>query len=569
MKKTANYSSCAIYARYSNIQQHDESLDDQINQCKRKAVELGIVVNDNNFYVDPAISGSTIERPGLIAMQESIRNGTINTILIDDLSRLSRSVIQTLTIVYRLMNLGVRLIAIADNIDTERQDCKLQLQVKAILNENYLDDLRLKTKRGQLGLVEKNLVFWRRYGYEIIDSSTHIRKDGTPFRDSIINPKQAKIVKKIYKQYAEGFSLNQIACNLNKTKTKTSKNFKAGWNVSTIYRILTNPGYTGRNRWNKSKTIRDPLTGKKTTVERERKDWHEYLREDLRIITDELYEIVQDRLGKQETNYNKGYVEMPRKSFFKKNPSYLLTGLLKCSKCDYSIGLVSGKGNGYYGCLNRSKGTCDNMVIVPRKKLENKFIESLMREIIKKDILMEKLQKTEIELKRKQKNIPVMYRKKRIEKRKIEEKIEKLTNFIEDFSIGDNKLESVAARLLELEYKIKEANLEIQKYKNSNFIQFKVPNKRQLNDRINNLEQKLNKRNEESIEIIRTLTDKIMMTPIFSKKQKPHYVADCDISIVGFMSEDFKSAKSLLWWRRRESNPSVTYKFVIISIDKF
>ena len=38
-------------------------------------------------------------------------------------------------------------------------------------------------------------------------------------------------------------------------------------------------------------------------------------------------------------------------------------------------------------------------------------------EIIKKDILMEKLQKTEIELKRKQKNIPVMYRKKRIEKK--------------------------------------------------------------------------------------------------------------------------------------------------------
>ena len=133
MKKAAIYARCATCYRNSMLQKHNENLDLQINRCKKKAEELGLIVNDNNIYADLGISGLTIERPGFRAMQESIQQGTIDTIIIDRLSRLSRSLYQLSEIFAQLKTDNFRLVSVSEDIDTALKDCKFFFRLNNML----------------------------------------------------------------------------------------------------------------------------------------------------------------------------------------------------------------------------------------------------------------------------------------------------------------------------------------------------------------------------------------------------------------------------------------------------
>jgi hypothetical protein len=44
--------------------------------------------------------------------------------------------------------------------------------------------------------------------------------------------------------------------------------------------------------------------------------------------------------------------------------------------------MVSGKGGGYYGCMDARRGSCDNTVKVRRKVIEQRFIEILQQRVL-------------------------------------------------------------------------------------------------------------------------------------------------------------------------------------------
>jgi hypothetical protein len=62
----------------------------------------------------------------------------------------------------------------------------------------------------------------------------------------------------------------------------------------------------------------------------------------------------------------KGF-QSKRKSYVDSHQTHLLSGALKCDACGGAIALVSGKGSGYYGCLNASRHACENKVYWLRK----------------------------------------------------------------------------------------------------------------------------------------------------------------------------------------------------------
>ena len=78
-----------------------------------------------------------------------------------------------------------------------------------------------------------------------------------------INPEEAEIIRRIFKEFAEGKSIHKIAIHLNEEKVPTKKNMRGGWNASTLSGILKNKKYIGGWDWRKGKNIRDPMTGKK------------------------------------------------------------------------------------------------------------------------------------------------------------------------------------------------------------------------------------------------------------------------------------------------------------------
>ncbi len=61
----------AIYARYSSENQSEKSIDDQIRVCKNYITEHNMTIDDRHIYIDEAISGSIINRPGLQALERA------------------------------------------------------------------------------------------------------------------------------------------------------------------------------------------------------------------------------------------------------------------------------------------------------------------------------------------------------------------------------------------------------------------------------------------------------------------------------------------------------------------
>jgi DNA invertase Pin-like site-specific DNA recombinase len=86
-----------------------------------------------------------------------------------DSSALSRDAAEILRLVRLLQGLGVKLISVADGIETGHKLSKLVVSMKAVINELYLDDLRDRTLRGLHGRFARGLhTGGRIYGYRSV-----------------------------------------------------------------------------------------------------------------------------------------------------------------------------------------------------------------------------------------------------------------------------------------------------------------------------------------------------------------------------------------------------------------
>src|SRR5690606_23944299 len=115
------------------------------------------------------------------------------------------------------------------------------------------------------------------------------------------DPITSKTVHEIFTRYEAGESRIQIAKDLNARgipspgsswKRKTRR--KSGWQSSAIRAMLFNPLYTGLQRWNVSRFVRDPDSGQYLRRRRKQTEWVQHRLEHLRIVSDELFE----RVGK-------------------------------------------------------------------------------------------------------------------------------------------------------------------------------------------------------------------------------------------------------------------------------
>lgn len=94
--------------------------------------------------IDDGYSGIIFDRPAFKEMMQEVADGSINCVIVKDLSRLGREYIETGRYLRRVFpTYGVRFIAITDNIDTAQ--------------ENSSDDLTVSVKN-----IMKNILSLRR-----------------------------------------------------------------------------------------------------------------------------------------------------------------------------------------------------------------------------------------------------------------------------------------------------------------------------------------------------------------------------------------------------------------------
>ncbi len=368
----------AIYARYSTDNQRAASIADQFRVCREHAEKQAWIIVEE--YSDQAISGSTlILRPGIQALVENVLRGRFQLVLAEALDRLSRDQEDIAGLYKRLRFAGVQMVTLAEGEISE-----LHVGLKGTMNALFLKDLADKTRRGLRGRVEDGKSGGgNSYGYEVVKL---FAQNGEPIRgDRTINEGEAEVVTRIFRGYAAGKSAKRIAMELNAAGIPAPGGGDWGFstingNVKRANGILNNEMYIGRIVWNRQRFVKDPDTGKRVSRPNPPEEWIIKDVPELRIVDDELWKAVKARQRAIKTTRTKKGIEVENHFRDRRRPKYLFSGLTRCGCCGGGYTMISAD---LVGCAAaRNKGTCSNRVNIRRDRIEGRVLNALRNRLM-------------------------------------------------------------------------------------------------------------------------------------------------------------------------------------------
>jgi DNA invertase Pin-like site-specific DNA recombinase len=273
----------AIYARYSSDNQRDPSIADQLRICREYAARQGWTVTQE--FTDHAISGATLLRSGFQALMRDALNRRFDVVLAESLDRFSRDQEDTAGLFKRLTFAGVNIVTLAEGDITH-----LHIGFKGTMNALFLKDLADKTHRGLRGRVEDGKSAGGLcYGYRVVKS---LNGSTVTTGEREIEPAEAAVVERIFREYVAGIAPKAIAKRLN--QDGIAGPFGGTWSPSTIHGnskrgtgILNNELYVGRLVWNRLRYVKNPDTGKRISRLTPRSEWITREVPSLRIVSDD------------------------------------------------------------------------------------------------------------------------------------------------------------------------------------------------------------------------------------------------------------------------------------------
>jgi DNA invertase Pin-like site-specific DNA recombinase len=259
----------AIYARYSSDNQRDASIADQLRICREFAAHQGWVVVQE--FTDHAISGATLLRAGFQALMRDALNRRFDVVLAESLDRFSRDQEDTAGLFKRLTFAGVNIVTLAEGDITH-----LHIGFKGTMNALFLKDLADKTHRGLRGRVEGGRSAGGLcYGYRVVKS---LNGGIVTTGEREIEPTEAAIVERIFREYVAGVAPKAIARRLN--QDGIAGPFGGTWSPSTIHGnskrgtgILNNELYVGRLIWNRLSLREESGHGQRISRLNPKADW--------------------------------------------------------------------------------------------------------------------------------------------------------------------------------------------------------------------------------------------------------------------------------------------------------
>jgi site-specific DNA recombinase len=409
---------CAIYARFSSDMQRDTSIDDQIRKCREYAEGKGWEIVEAFVLHDSAVSAASMRgRGALQTLVEAAkrRPRPFDRILIDDSSRLSRNVSDSLNITAILKFNEVFVTSISQGIDSQQQTSRQLLTLHGMMDEQFLIGLADKVHRGQEGRALQGLVTGGRcYGYKNvpIEDPTRLGKYGRPVVTGVrgeVVEEQANVVRRIFEMSASGYSLAQIVKTLNSEGIESPQPARGrqvrAWVLSSVREMLFNERYRGVLVWNRTRKQLNPETGRKVSKARPQSEWKRIEAPVLRIVPEELWNQVHRGLGERRRVFGNGASHGLLKSVTSK---YLFSGLLICGCCGARLVIVAGGVPGYakYGCpSHRYRGICDNKLTIRVDRLEEQLVGYLEQRILTDEMAEYTVQIFEKELKSQVENL--------------------------------------------------------------------------------------------------------------------------------------------------------------------
>lgn len=328
-------------------------------------------------FSDDGYTGTNFERPQFMEMMDAIRRGEADCIIVKDLSRFGRDYIDTGRYIQKIFPmLGIRFIAINDNIDSAREDQAddLIIPFKNLINDSYCRDLSIKL-RGQFRVQRTNGEFigaYAAYGYLKSEQDKH---------KLVVDEEAAEIVREIFSMKLQGYSQKQIADHLNhigvlapaEYKRQCGMNYQSGfqlkarstWTPVAVTRILQNRIYTGRLEQGKRST---PNYKVKRMLDKEPEEWIVVENNHEPIIEELVFRAVERSMERDTKVSEKGTV-LP------------LSGVLYCGDCKNQMVTRSvTRGNKkffYYVCGTNKYGNGCTSHSFSVSKLEKKVLNAI------------------------------------------------------------------------------------------------------------------------------------------------------------------------------------------------
>lgn len=234
-----------FYARVSTDK--DEQLNSLENQIQYYTDLIQSKVSWTYIpgYIDEGISGtSTKKRESFLQMIEDAKAGRFDFIITKEISRFSRSTLDSIQYTQELLEHNVGVLFQNDNINTLDPDSEFRLVVMAGVAQDEVRKLSERLKFGFRQAIKNGHVLGndKLWGYDKKDCIL------------TINESEAKAVRRIFDLYAnQKMGIRRISQKLY-DEGFTSRRGNA-FNVLTIRHILENPKYKGWYCANKSQTV--------------------------------------------------------------------------------------------------------------------------------------------------------------------------------------------------------------------------------------------------------------------------------------------------------------------------
>lgn len=322
-----------INARYSTDNQNPDSIEVQVQKCTEWCHRNNIPIL--GIFSDEATSGMKDTRPQYENMMLQLRQGIADTVVIYDQSRMFRKMTAWFSFRDELTALGVKVVSVTQPMigkDLRDPTNFLTEGSMALFNQIWALQSRQKT-------VEK-MRFMARNGQHTGGKPAlgyTVEND----RLAVCEP-EAAIVRRIFREYADGRSYREIIEGLNRDGLKTKRGSSFGAN--SLHDLLHNEKYIGVLTYGAMPYRED---GTRNTHQKSGADVIRIEDAVPAIVDKELFQKVQDKMA---ANKRQQGGRPPHKR------EYPLKGKVFCAECKSAMTVsTSQKKYDYYKCSGKKR----------------------------------------------------------------------------------------------------------------------------------------------------------------------------------------------------------------------
>ena len=324
------------------------------------------------IYADEGITGTnTKKRVDFNRMIEDCLAGKIDVVITKSISRFARNTLDTLQYVRQLKEKGIAVFFEKENVNTLDSKGELLISLLASLAQEESNTISQNTRMG--------ISYRFQEGKVIVNHNKFLGYTKDENGNLVIVPEEAKIVRRIFREFLEGKSPYKIAAGLERDKKLTGAG-GSRWYDSTVTKILKNEKYMGDALLQKTYTV-DFLTKKRV-----KNSGHvaQYYVEDSHpaIVSKEEFAAVQTEF-KRRSNM-RGYSKTGKSAY---TSEYAFSGKLYCQNCGSKFrrsAWGSGKNKKHvWICINHQMNgdsVCEQKA-VKEKDLEQAFLRAMNKVI--------------------------------------------------------------------------------------------------------------------------------------------------------------------------------------------